>query len=38
VYLFDKDWLAEVIKEQEIHPNILLCPIDCRDDILGLIA
>lgn len=36
-YLFAKDWSGESIQEQEIHPNILLCPIDCRDDILSLI-
>lgn len=32
-YLFDKDWKWISIKPSEIHPNIIVCNINCRDKI-----
>ena len=31
--LFQKDWNWEHISKKNIHPNILFCPIDCREKI-----
>jgi len=31
--LFEKDRKGESIKPQDIHLNLIVCPIDCRDKI-----
>lgn len=28
--IFDKDWKGETIHYSDIHPNLLVCPINCR--------
>lgn len=35
--LFLKDWYGETIEPADIHPNLLVCPINCRDVIQWLI-
>lgn len=35
--LFEKDRLGEPISPQDIHPNILVCPINCREVIQTLL-
>lgn len=31
--LFEKDRKGEAIKSEDIHPNLIVCPIDCREKI-----
>lgn len=31
--IFDKDWSQEKISETDIHPNLLVCPCNCREKI-----
>ncbi|MEF2175565.1 MAG: phospholipase D-like domain-containing protein [Candidatus Absconditabacteria bacterium] len=31
--LFDKDWNGQKIKSNEIHPNLIVCNINCREKI-----
>lgn len=38
VSLFDKDWNGITITPEDIHPNLLVCPIDCRAKIMDMIA
>ncbi len=28
--IFDKDWQQQTISAQDIHPNLLVCPLNCR--------
>ena len=35
--IFDKDWKGEQINFSDIHPNILICPINCRAVLENLI-
>lgn len=35
--LFDKDRVGKAIAPNEIHPNILFCPIDCRQKTIALL-
>ena len=36
--LFEKDRNGEQIQPEDIHPNVLFCPIDCRYKIETLIS
>jgi len=36
--LFLKDWVWEKIIASDIHPNLLVCPINCREVLESLIA
>lgn len=36
-YIFQKDFVGEQIYEKEIHPNLLICNINCRDWIEELL-
>ncbi len=36
--IFLKDWAGEVLSPADIHPNLLVCPINCREVIESLIA
>ena len=36
--LFVKDWSGEKLSPSDIHPNLLICPIDCRHKIETLIS
>jgi len=35
--LFDADWKGKPLDASQIHPNLLVCPINCRDIIQSLI-
>ncbi|AHB41208.1 hypothetical protein P148_SR1C00001G0413 [candidate division SR1 bacterium RAAC1_SR1_1] len=35
--IFDKDWKGESIRYSDIHPNLLVCPINCRSVLEHLI-
>jgi cardiolipin synthase A/B len=35
--IFDKDWKGETIRYSDIHPNLLVCPINCRAVLENLI-
>lgn len=35
--LFDADWKGEPLDASQIHPNILVCPINCRSTLQSLI-
>ncbi|UFX82710.1 phospholipase D-like domain-containing protein [Candidatus Absconditicoccus praedator] len=36
-YIFEKDWNEEHINEEKIHPNLLVCNINCREGFEDLI-
>jgi len=36
--IFQKDWAGESIKKSDIHPNLLICPINCRSIIEYMIS
>lgn len=36
--LFDADWRGKPLTASQIHPNILVCPINCRSTIQSLIS
>jgi phosphatidylserine/phosphatidylglycerophosphate/cardiolipin synthase-like enzyme len=36
--IFDKDWQGLEILESDIHPNLLLCPVNCRTVLESLIS
>lgn len=36
-FIFNKDWSGEQLKIQDIHPNILICNINCRERIERLL-
>jgi len=35
--VFDKDWMGEKIDTKDIHPNLLICNINCRDWIESIL-
>lgn len=35
--IFDKDWKGETIRYSDIHPNLLVCPVNCRAVLENLI-
>ena len=35
--LFDADWNGEVLLSKELHPNLVVCPLNCRDKIKALL-
>ncbi len=37
-HLFEKDWQWKKLLAEEIHPNLLICPIDCRYKIETLLS
>jgi len=36
--IFDKDWIGELIKIDDIHPNLVVCNINCRAVIENLLS
>lgn len=36
--IYDKDWIGQKISPSDIHPNLLICPIDCRVKIQDLLS
>lgn len=36
--LFDNDWKWEVLKSEDFHPNLVVCPINCRIVIEELLS
>lgn len=36
--IFLKDWKWEKIHSEDIHPNLLVCPINCRDVLESMVA
>lgn len=37
-YIFDQDWEWKQIDKNKVHPNLLICPIDCREKIEFLLS
>lgn len=35
--IFDKDWNQEQILETDIHPNLVICPFNCREGVETLL-
>jgi len=35
--IFQKDWNGEIIRYSDIHPNLLVCPVNCRSVLENLI-
>lgn len=37
-YIFEKDWIGEEIDSERIHPNVVVCNLNCRAVITDLIT
>jgi len=35
--LFEKDWKGEELKKADLHPNLVVCPINCREVVETLL-